>query len=64
MRIAIPQNGKLNGVLRKMGLPAPGAVEEPVEENLRADIQKPPAAKLPGTEAEPLPNLHRNLPQP
>jgi tetratricopeptide (TPR) repeat protein len=37
---------KLNGVLRKMGLLAPGAEEEPPEENLRADIPKPPAPKL------------------
>ena len=37
---------KLNGVLRKMGLLAPGVPEELIEENLRADIPKPPAPKL------------------
>src|SRR4030088_697491 len=37
---------KLNGVLRKMGLLAPGEAEEIPEEHLRVDIPKPPAAKL------------------
>ncbi len=48
---------KLNGVLRKMGLLAPGAAEEPPEEHLRVDIPKPPAAKLPvdGEETAPEP---------
>jgi tetratricopeptide (TPR) repeat protein len=39
---------RLNGVLKKMGLLAPGeAAEELPEEDLRAEILKPPAAKLP-----------------
>src|SRR5260370_27291753 len=38
---------KLNGVLRKMGLLAPGGEEELPEEHLLADIRKPPAPKLP-----------------
>ncbi len=46
---------KLNGVLRKMGLLAPGVEEEPPEEDLRADIPKPPAAKLPVEEEESAP---------
>jgi tetratricopeptide (TPR) repeat protein len=37
---------KLNGVLRKMGLLQPGVPEELIEENLQADIPKPPAPKL------------------
>jgi tetratricopeptide (TPR) repeat protein len=37
---------KLNGVLRKMGLLAPGEAEELPEELLKADIPKPPAPKL------------------
>jgi tetratricopeptide (TPR) repeat protein len=43
---------KLHGVLRKMGLLAPGAAEELPEENLRAEIPKPPAPKLPVEEEE------------
>jgi tetratricopeptide (TPR) repeat protein len=43
---------KLNGVLRKMGLLAPGEPEELPEENLQADIPKPPAPKLPAQEEE------------
>ena len=43
---------RLNGVLRKMGLLAPGEAEEFPEEDLRADIQKPPAAKLPVEDEE------------
>src|ERR1700682_6234187 len=35
---------KLHGVLRKMGLLAPGAAEELPEEHLRAESAKPPAA--------------------
>ena len=46
---------KLNGVLRKMGLLAPGAAEEPPEEHLRVDIPKPPAAKLPVDDDETAP---------
>ena len=38
---------KLNGVLRKMGLPTTGAAEELPEENLLVDIPRPPAPKLP-----------------
>jgi tetratricopeptide (TPR) repeat protein len=37
---------KLNGVLRKMGLLAPGEAQELPEELLQADIPKPPAPKL------------------
>jgi tetratricopeptide (TPR) repeat protein len=43
---------KLNGVLRKMGLLAPGEPEELPEENLQADIPKPPAPKLAVQEEE------------
>src|SRR6266700_2123138 len=43
---------RLNGVLRKMGLLAPGEGEEFPEENLQADIPKPPAPKLPVEEEE------------
>jgi tetratricopeptide (TPR) repeat protein len=46
---------KLNGVLRKMGLTTTGAAEELPEENLLADIPKPPAPKLPVQEEEPAP---------
>src|SRR5260370_35802313 len=38
---------KLNGVLRKMGLLAPAEAEEFPQENLKAEILKPPARKLP-----------------
>src|SRR6202521_4174411 len=48
---------KLNGVLRKMGLLAPGAAEELPEENLRAEIPKPPAPKLPVEEEESTPEI-------
>jgi tetratricopeptide (TPR) repeat protein len=48
---------KLNGVLRKMGLLAPGEAEEVPEENLLADIPKPPAAKLRSEEEEPAPEI-------
>src|SRR6202140_727565 len=48
---------KLHGVLRKMGLLAPGAAEELPEENLRAEIPKPPAAKLPVEEEESAPEI-------
>src|SRR5712664_4137057 len=43
---------KLNGVLRKMGLLAPGVEEELPEEHLQVDIPKPPAPKLPVEEEE------------
>src|SRR6266581_4329522 len=43
---------RLNGVLRKMGLLAPGESEEFPEEILQADIPKPPAPKLPVEEEE------------
>jgi tetratricopeptide (TPR) repeat protein len=43
---------KLNGVLRKMGLLAPGEAEEHPEEHLRADIPKPSAPKLRPDEGE------------
>jgi len=48
---------RLNGVLRKMGLLAPGeaAEEELPQEDLRAEIPKPPAAKLPSEEEESAP---------
>jgi tetratricopeptide (TPR) repeat protein len=46
---------KLNGVLRKMGLPTTGIAEELPEENLLADIPKPPAAKLPVEDEEAAP---------
>jgi pilus assembly protein FimV len=48
---------RLNGVLKKMGLLPPGeAAEEFPEEDLRAEIPKPPAAKLPVEhEEEPAP---------
>src|SRR6266849_8761261 len=48
---------RLNGVLRKMGLLAPGEADEPPEENLLADIPKPPAPKLPVEEEEPAPEI-------
>src|SRR3981189_2857927 len=48
---------KLHGVLRKMGLLAPGAAEELPEENLRAEIPKPPAPKLPVEEEESTPDI-------
>jgi tetratricopeptide (TPR) repeat protein len=48
---------KLNGVLRKMGLLAPGAAEELPEENLQADIPKPPAPKLAVQEVESSPEV-------
>jgi tetratricopeptide (TPR) repeat protein len=48
---------KLNGVLRKMGLLAPGEPEELPQEDLRADIPKPPAAKLPVEEEESAPEI-------
>ena len=48
---------KLHGVLRKMGLLAPGAAEELPEENLRAEIPKPPAPKLPVEEEESAPEI-------
>ena len=46
---------KLNGVLRKMGLLAPGEAEELPEENLQADIPQPPAPKLRSEEEESAP---------
>src|SRR6266404_3997148 len=47
---------RLNGVLKKMGLLAPGeAAEELPEEDLRAEILKPPAAKLPVEDEESAP---------
>ncbi len=48
---------RLNGVLRKMGLLAPGEGEEFPEENLQADIPKPPAPKLPVEEEESAPEV-------
>jgi tetratricopeptide (TPR) repeat protein len=48
---------RLNGVLRKMGLLAPGEAEELPEENLQADIPKPPAPKLPAEEEESAPEV-------
>ena len=48
---------KLNGVLRKMGLLAPGEAEELPEENLRAEIPQPPAPKLPVEEEEAAPEM-------
>ncbi len=43
---------KLNHVLRKMGLLEGGEAEDFPEENLRAEIPQPPAAKLPRDEEE------------
>src|SRR6266403_652133 len=43
---------KLNGVLRNMGLLAPGAAKELPEEHLRAEIPKPSAPKLHPDEGE------------
>src|SRR5260370_10457764 len=43
---------KLNHVLRKMGLLEGGEAEDLPEENLRAEIPQPPAAKLPRDEEE------------
>ena len=49
---------KLNGVLRKMGQLPAGEAEDFPEENLRAEIPKPPAAKLPvDDEEEPAPEV-------
>src|SRR5258706_6220707 len=48
---------KLNGVLRKMGLLAPGPAEELPVENLRAEIPNPPAPKLPVEEEESAPEI-------
>ncbi len=48
---------KLNGVLRKMGQLPPGEAEDFSEENLRAEIPKPPAAKLPVDDEEPAPDV-------
>src|SRR6266566_1297824 len=48
---------KLNGVLRKMGQLPPGEAEDFFEENLRAEIPKPPAAKLPVDDEEPAPEV-------
>src|SRR4030088_610673 len=48
---------KLNGVLRKMGLLAPGEEEELPEENLQADIPKPPAPKLRSEEEKSAPEI-------
>jgi tetratricopeptide (TPR) repeat protein len=48
---------KLNHVLRKMGLLEGGEAEDFPEENLRAEIPQPPAAKLPGDEEEPAPGI-------
>jgi tetratricopeptide (TPR) repeat protein len=48
---------KLNGVLRKMGQLPPGEAEDFPEENLRAEIPKPPAAKLPVDDEEPAPEV-------
>jgi pilus assembly protein FimV len=44
---------KLNGVLRKMGLPAPEEVPEPPEEHLKVEIPQPPAPKLRAETEEP-----------
>ena len=43
---------KLNGVLRKMGLLAPGEAEEHPQEHLQVDIPKPAAPKLRPDEGE------------
>jgi tetratricopeptide (TPR) repeat protein len=48
---------KLNGVLRKMGLPAPAEAEEIPEEHLHVDIPKPPAPKLRSETEEPAPEV-------
>ncbi len=48
---------KLNGVLRKMGLLTTGEAEELPEENLLADIPKPPAPKLPVEDEESAPKI-------
>src|SRR5437660_11215389 len=49
---------KLNGVLRKMGQLPAGEAEDFPEENLRAEIPKAPAAKLPvDDEEEPTPEV-------
>ena len=49
---------KLNGVLRKMGQLPAGEAEDFPEENLRAEIPKAPAAKLPvDDEEEPAPEV-------
>jgi len=48
---------KLNGVLRKMGQLPAGEAEDFPEENLRAEIPKPPAAKLPVDDQEPAPEV-------
>src|ERR1700674_593737 len=48
---------KLNGVLRKMGLLAPGAAEELPEESLQAEIPKPPAPKLRAEAEESAPEI-------
>ena len=48
---------KLNGVLRKMGQLPAGEAEDFPEEDLRAEIPKPPAAKLPVDDEEPVPEI-------
>ncbi|HEV1995733.1 MAG TPA: tetratricopeptide repeat protein, partial [Candidatus Acidoferrum sp.] len=48
---------KLNHVLRKMGLLAPGEEEELPEENLQAEIPQPPAAKLRAETEESAPEI-------
>ena len=48
---------KLNGVLRKMGQLPAGEAEDFPEEDLRAEIPKPPAAKLPVDDEEPAPEI-------
>src|SRR6266700_2428823 len=53
---------KLNSVLRKMGLLAPGEPKELPEENLQAEILKPPAPKLPVDEEEFAPEIAAKLP--
>src|SRR5207249_3666141 len=47
----------LNGVLRKMGQLPAGEAEDFPEEDLRAEIPKPPAAKLPVDDEEPAPEV-------
>jgi tetratricopeptide (TPR) repeat protein len=49
---------KLNGVLRHMGLLAPGEAEELPKEHLQADIPKPVAPKLRSEEGEFAPEVH------
>jgi tetratricopeptide (TPR) repeat protein len=48
---------KLNGVLRKMGLPVSEEVPEPPEEHLKVEIPQPPAPKLRAETEEPAPEV-------